>query len=199
MLTSRAGTDYTPESLCLQSRMVKLSCAGILACTFAIVPAATVKPSAARPAGAEARASRAFDKAAKEGPAALRGFLYQMPKGADLHSHLAGAIYAESFIRAAGEDGLCVDTATLSFVKPMAQTRSLPPQPVCGEGRVRADGVPRDQHLYDQLIDAFSMRTFVPVTGASGHDHFFDSFGKFEGTSHAHLGEWLDEVASRAA
>ena len=35
-----------------------------------------------------------------------------------------------------------------------------------------------DQNLYDALVDAFSMRSFVPSAGVSGHDHFFDTFGK---------------------
>ena len=43
------------------------------------------------------------------------------------------------------------------------------------------------------------MRSFVPVTGTSGHDHFFDSFNRFHGTSERHKGEWLYEVATRAA
>ncbi len=43
------------------------------------------------------------------------------------------------------------------------------------------------------------MRSFVPTTGTNGHDHFFDTFGKFEGTANRHSGEWLDEIASRAA
>ena len=42
------------------------------------------------------------------------------------------------------------------------------------------------------------MRTFVPVTGESGHDHFFDTFGRF-GDDKRFTGEWIDEVASRAA
>lgn len=121
-----------------------------------------------------------------------------MPKGADLHYHLSGGIYAESFLRVAGQDGLCVDTSALAFVKPAAQTRSIPPQPVCGEGRVRADSVSKDQHLYDALINSFSMRTFVPVSGKSGHDQFFDTFDRFRAADH-HTGEWLDEVATRAA
>ena len=141
--------------------------------------AAIAAPKSAPASNAEARTAQALGEAAKTGTAALRGFLYAMPKGADLHMHLTGAIYAESFIRAAGEDGLCVDTTTLAFVKPIAETRSLPPQPVCGEGRVRADSVTKDQHLDDQLIDSFSIRTFVPVAANSGHDHFFDSFAKF--------------------
>ena len=68
--------------------------------------------------GGEARAARAYQAAAQHGPLALRAFLAQFPKGADLHVHLSGAVYAESFIRDAGEDGLCVDPAALSFAKP---------------------------------------------------------------------------------
>jgi adenosine deaminase len=48
-------------------------------------------------------------------------------------------------------------------------------------------------------VDAFSMRGFVASPGVTAHDHFFDAFGKFGGTGHRHLGEWIDEVASRAA
>jgi adenosine deaminase len=140
---------------------------------------------------AEMRAERALQDARKQGPLAVHAFFAAMPKGSDLHVHLSGAVYAESWIRAAGEDGLCVDPQSLSFTKPA--------QGECGNGRVSAKSVPDDQHLYDELIDAFSMRTFVPTTGTSGHDHFFDTFDKFSGTSKSHTGEWLDEVATRAA
>ncbi len=50
-------------------------------------------------------------------PLALRAWLLKMPKGADLHMHLSGAVYAETFIRDAAEDNLCVDTAKLAFVR----------------------------------------------------------------------------------
>ncbi len=140
---------------------------------------------------AEARTARALEEARKQGPAALRAFMYQMPKGADLHVHLSGAIYAESFIRAAGEDGLCVDTALLAFTKPSGGT--------CKEGDEPAVSVPKEQKLYDALIDSFSMRSFVPKTGDSGHDHFFNTFDKFGGTDKRHVSEWVDEVATRAA
>ncbi len=70
---------------------------------------------------------------------------------------------------------------------------------MCRDGKVPASKAFTDQNLYDALIDAFSMRSFVPFTGTSGHDHFFDTFGKFGGTNHRHAGEWLDEIAARAA
>ena len=138
--------------------------------------------------------------AARKNPLALRNFLKGMPKGADLHSHLSGAVYAESFIRAAVEDGLCVDPETNSFAKPQAVNEStLPRQPVCGDGKVPASQALKDQHLYDALVNAFSMRGWAPGSGVSGHDHFFDTFAKFGGTDVLHIGEWVDEVATRAA
>ena len=167
-----------------------------------LVPPKAAAPSAA---GAEARTAKAIEDARKQGPLALRAFLYRMPKGADLHSHLSGAIYAESWIRVAGEDNLCVDTKIPAFVRPDAgQYKGTDDQDkhfvaICKAGQVAASEVPKNQHLYDDLIDAFSMRTFVPVTADSGHDHFFDTFDKFGGTDKRHMGEWLDEVATRAA
>ena len=136
----------------------------------------------------ETRAARAYQEAVKAGPLALHAFLAGFPKGADLHVHLVGAVYAESFIRAAGEDGLCVDPTALSFAKPPCQGRLVP-----------AAELPANQELYDRLVDAFSMRSFVPTSGISGHDQFFATFEHFAGLSKRHTGEWVDEVASRAA
>jgi adenosine deaminase len=138
-------------------------------------------------------------KAARENPLQLRRFLLNMPKGGDLHNHLSGAVYAESWIRAAAEDHLCVDLARLAFAKPLASSENGTEQPACGEGKVPAATAYKDQHLFDALVDAFSMRGFVPSPGVTGHDHFFDAFRKFGGTDHRHLGEWVAEVATRAA
>ncbi len=138
-------------------------------------------------------------QAARQNPLQLRHFLLAMPKGGDLHNHLSGAVYAESWIRAAAEDHLCVDVAKMAFSKPQPASESGAEQPVCWEGKVPAATAYKDHHLFDALVDAFSMRGFVPSPGVTGHDHFFDTFGKFGGTDHRHLGEWIDEVATRAA
>jgi adenosine deaminase len=148
----------------------------------------SARPANAPAAGPEARAARAYQAAALNGPLALRGFLADFPKGADLHVHLSGAVYAENFIRAAGEDGLCVDPGALSFAKPPCEGKLVP-----------AATVPANQDLYDRLVDAFSMRSFVPTAGYSGHDQFFATFARFGGLGKRHAGEWVDEVASRAA
>src|SRR6267143_3746714 len=186
------------------ARAFRLGVALLLLWSPSVYAQAARRTAAAR-ATPDQRAARAFE-AARADPLDLHAFLVRMPKGADLHYHLSGGIYAESFIRVAAEEGLCVDLASHSFVRPAAAAQSEPSPPVCGDGRVAATKAFADQNLYDALIDAFSMRSFVPTTGISGHDHFFDAFGKFydalfgdNATSRRHSGEWLDEIAARAA
>jgi adenosine deaminase len=160
--------------------------------------ASATKTAAIAATPREQRAVRAFNTA-KQSPLELNAFLTRMPKGGDLHMHLSGSVYAETFLKDAAADLLCVDQKTMSFFKPKATTRSLPPQPVCGEGNVRAESAFSDQKLYDALIDSFSMRSFVPSAGISGHDQFFATFNRFNGIDKSHTGEWLDEVATRAS
>ncbi|HTD56653.1 MAG TPA: hypothetical protein VK670_14785 [Silvibacterium sp.] len=202
---------HRPTAPFLMVSLFALSVSALAQKPAAAKPAPVQKPAAPKPgfitssSTAEARAARAFEEARKQGPLTLRAFLFRMPKGADLHNHLSGAIYAESWIRAAGEDHLCVDTKTLAFIRPEAgQYKGDDDQgknfvPICKTGQVAAIDVPRNQHLYDDLIDSFSMRTFVPITAESGHDQFFVTFDRFGGTDKKHMGEWLDEVATRAA
>ena len=108
----------------------------------------------------------------RKSPLELYAFLYAMPKGADLHNHLSGAIYAESFLEAAVEEHLCVDRTALALVPPPA------PGPACAPGQVDAAATQTDNTLRNALIDSFSMRNFVPGK-QSAHDHFFDTFDKF--------------------
>jgi len=115
-----------------------------------------------------------------------------MPKGGDLHMHLNGAVYAETLIKDAGEDGLCIDTQSLTLVEPQAD-RS------CTSVQIPAVGIPSNQVLYSKLIDAFSIRSFVPYAGFSSHDQFFATFARFARIHASHSGEWLAEVANRAA
>jgi adenosine deaminase len=171
-----------------------------LCCLVPAVRGQAPQPPLAAPTAAEHRVSIAMDQARKQGPLALHAFLHAMPKGGDLHNHLSGAVYAETWLRDAAEDNLCVDPANMAFTKPLAvPSGGSPHPPQCNPGSVPASDAPNDQHLYDELVDAFSMRTFVPTSGDSGHDHFFNAFAHFAGVSKSHTPEWLDEVASRAA
>lgn len=132
------------------------------------------------------RAPRAFE-AVRDNPVALRAFLERFPKGADLHNHLSGAVYAESYIGWAAEDGLCVTPA-------LALTRACE-----APNRPAADAL-RSQLFYDSLVRSFSMRDFVPVPDMpSGHAQFFTSFGRFGAVTNPRTGDMLAEVADRNA
>ena len=64
---------------------------------------------------AEQRTARHFESLRKT-PPQLLAFLLAMPKGGDLHNHLSGAIYAESYIQWASESGLCINTTTMALL-----------------------------------------------------------------------------------
>ena len=166
-------------------------------CVFAQQPAVPLSKPDSQTAHAtaatrnEQRATAAFLAAAKAGPLPLHALLARMPKGADLHMHLSGAVYAETFLREAAEDGLCIDPARLALLKPNAGA--------CPAGDLPAAAVFKDQHLYDGMVDSVSMRAFVPTPGVTGHDQFFATFDRLHGIDKSHTGEQLDEIATRAA
>jgi hypothetical protein len=125
----------------------------------------------------------------RDQPGLLYAFLRQMPKGGDLHSHLSGAVYAESMVRWAAEDGLCIDAKTFQAISPPCDAHA---------GRPEAKQAFKDPDLYRSIIDAWSMRNWR-YSGQNGHDHFFDTFQKFDMTTKKRRGDMLAEVAGRAA
>jgi adenosine deaminase len=151
--------------------------------------AATASPQ--RPASSaaetpEQKTARLMDSVKSNGPS-LYAFLKQMPKGTDLHNHLTGAAYAETYARFAAESHLCLEVRTMTLMQ-------LP----CKDGQVDAAQSLTDPVLYRQMIDAWSMRGWNRMA-ESGHDHFFDTFYRFHAAAHGHNGELLAEVVSRAA
>ena len=125
-------------------------------------------------------------------PELLLPFLQAMPKGGDLHVHLYGAIYAESMIDWASENALCVDRSTSKLIHAACDSC----EPYRNKPSVRC--AYQDHILYDQLVDAWSMRNWHAAE-ESGHDHFFATFDKFGPAFEKHVGDALAEVASRAA
>jgi adenosine deaminase len=128
-----------------------------------------------------------------QNPELLLPFLRAMPKGGDLHNHLAGAIYAENWIDYAAQDNLCADRSTSTLLPPPCDTSCAK---YVNNPAVRC--AYEDQVLYNQLIDAWSMRNWTRGED-SGHDHFFAAFHKFELASVTSIGKQLAEVAARAA
>jgi adenosine deaminase len=148
-----------------------------LACLVLLLSACASSPVATGD-----QAVQRFD-AARQSPPKLRAFLYRMPKGGDLHSHLSGAAYAEALIEAGSASGVCIDTAR-SAVAP------------CGRATRKIADALRDTDFRRALVDSWSMRGFVPSSGVTGHDHFFGTFSKFGGA--AGMGEMAADVVDRA-
>ena len=168
-------------------------CANMLGTIRAVFPLVFLLSTFGSAQSAEQRTSNYFDSIRKS-PPLLEAFLREMPKGGDLHNHLSGAIYAESYLQYAINDKLCFDRKALGFAQPPCdQAQDKPP----------AETALADPLVYRVIIGALSMRDFHPYSepgiSESGEDHFFATFGRFSLVSHTHTGEMLAEVASRAA
>jgi adenosine deaminase len=149
---------------------------------------ACTAPTAAPPAPPDNEARTAsYLQQIRDRPPYLDAFLRRMPKGGDLHNHNSGAIYAESYLRWAADDGLCIDLSKLALARPPCRAPSMVP----------AVEVNRDPELHGRMIDSLSMRGFLPVA-ESGHDHFFATFSKFGATQDNRFGDMLAEIADRA-
>src|ERR1700683_2818380 len=139
----------------------------------------------------EQRTAHYLDSVRKQ-PPLLLAFVHDLPKGGDLHNHLDGAIYAEDFVDFAVDGGLCVDRTSSRLIAPPCDTScegyTAKPAARCSYG---------DHVLYNQIIDAWSMRNWKPGD-ESGHDHFFATFDKFGLGSHLHAAEAVATVMSRA-
>jgi adenosine deaminase len=97
----------------------------------------------------------------------LTAFARAMPKGGELHNHLSGAIFAETWLDWSIEYGLCVDVKALAIVPPC--------QP--GGDLKTAAAVKADEALRSALIDSLSVR-HPGFMDRSGHDQFFTAFGR---------------------
>lgn len=150
--------------------------------------AALALPAALPAQAAHEAATARYMESVRGDPAALGIFLREMPKGGDLHSHLSGAVYAESYLRWAAEDALCVSVPARAI-----QTRACP---VSADSLRPAAQIADTSALYNTLVDAFSMRHWTPEAG-SGHAQFFGTFGRFNSTDRR-TGDGLAEVQQRA-
>ncbi|HET6232674.1 MAG TPA: hypothetical protein VFE05_21545 [Longimicrobiaceae bacterium] len=174
----------TPGSTLRRIRAAAGVAAALGTLAFRAAPA-----SAQAAASDEARTAR-YMAAVRGSTPQLTAFLREMPKGGDLHMHLSGAVYAETYIRWASEGNLCVRTASMSLTGPVPCDTAA--------GLVPAASALRSSTLYGQLIDAWSMRNWNAAR-KNGHDQFFDTFGKFGAATDGRTGDMVAEVAQRAA
>jgi adenosine deaminase len=146
---------------------------GMNATLLALVLAMSQAPASVAASREDARLDAQFAQAAGNG-ALLRLLLQQFPKGADLHRHSEGAIYAEDFIDwAADRDGCFVVDSQALAQGPCNEPASVP---LTGLGA-------RDIARYNQAVDALSMGRHDEDAGedaVSGHERFFRTFRRFD-------------------
>ena len=119
----------------------------------------------------------------------LRQFFAQMPKGGDLHNHLTGSAYAETYFRLAAEDRLWVDMTTGKLYQEK------------DSGLIQLSPDMKNLHNTRMaLIDKWSIRNFNPEKFSLGPDeYFFGTFGLFGAVTGKHNAELLRELRERAA
>lgn len=123
----------------------------------------------------------------KKDPNALYEFFKKMPKGGELHYHVAGGPFPETMLSIAAEDNYCLNTETFAVSKSNAPCQG-----------VNTQDLAKQPFLYAQTVRSWSMKDFIP--GAeSGHDHFFNSFAKFIPIVNDHEAELIAEIIQRAA
>jgi len=108
----------------------------------------------------------------------LIAFLYNFPKGADLHNHASGAAYVENFLKLAAKKGYYYDKNKLKIVKS--------PDAVDGNYISVKELINNDKEL-KKYLDIVSMRGWHKNT-MSGSEHFFRTF------QHLGFGELENEV-----
>lgn len=113
-----------------------------------------------------------------------------LPKGGDIHSHLKGAIYAETWLEWAVEDGLCADMSVPAL-------RFKESENCADSGWLDAADAQAVEDHRRSLINALSTRSYVPTNGWSGHNQFFGTFAKIVARPDR-LGDQLAAVAERA-
>ncbi|ALN60790.1 adenosine/AMP deaminase [Lysobacter enzymogenes] len=141
---------------------------------------------------AEAATAAYFERIRAQ-PPQLRALLQAMPKGGDLHSHLSGAVYAEDYLRWAGEDGLCL----------LRENAHLAEPPCAAPARATvAEAARSDLPLYGRAIDAMSVRGYERGGGdplLPVHQRFFSAFDRFRPVSRRRVADMLAAVRAIAA
>lgn len=127
-------------------------------------------------------------------------FLTQMPKGADLHHHYSGSIYAEQYLGWVDKQGYCVDVQTYQIEtrqdKVAAQRALAPKDRTClSSGEMLANDT-----AFRELLQRWSVKDFGNHGAIQPPPdlRFFQTFIYFGPVSHTNLNEGLLTLKKRA-
>ena len=123
----------------------------------------------------------------KNSPKELYSFLEGMPKGGELHYHLAGGASPELMIHLAKNAAYCFNTTTDTIYKDKCDGPSL-------------KKLKLGSKLYNKILKAWSLKDFKKDSEQeTKHDHFFASFFKFYPVIADYSSELLASVIKNAA
>ena len=123
----------------------------------------------------------------KGDPNALYAFFKIMPKGGELHYHLAGGPYPETMLLLASKGDYCLNPETFAISKNAYSCDG-----------VKTNDLLNQPELYQQVVKDWSMKDFTPGK-ESRHDHFFNGFIKYMPIVFDYRPELIADIMQRAA
>ena len=106
-------------------------------------------------------------KTIRTNPKALYAFFKAMPKGGELHYHFDGSSPPETMLEVATHGNYCLNPSSQTFKHYKHVCHGITIQDLL-----------HNKSRYDQTIEAWSMKKFVPTGHQSRLDHFFAVFAK---------------------
>jgi adenosine deaminase len=132
--------------------------------------------------------------------AELTLFFSQMPKGADLHHHYSGAIYAETYVDWLDKQGWCVNKNTYRIETDKAVVDAERARPPAARNCLSTAEVYADDAVWRELLQRWSSKDFNNhgALQAPPDRQFFQTFGYFGPVSNVNFHEGLVEIKERA-
>ncbi|WP_291725179.1 adenosine deaminase [Bernardetia sp.] len=125
--------------------------------------------------------------------ARLRQFLSKMPKGADLHHHYSGSVYAETYLEYVEKNNLWINKNSFAI-----SDKQVPRGERSEWSRVsslKTDGYWSDIKV--KIIGSWS-KLYFDYVSCPNDEHFFSTFDKFSIPETATFNEGLQEIKQRA-
>ena len=171
----------------------------LIALAFA-APAAVQAAPAAGNADITARHFAALVSGPAPKTAELTMFFNMMPKGADLHHHYSGSIYAEQYLEWVDKLGYCIDKSTWSVQTAKAVIDAERAKPAGQRGCVSAAELATDPLAYRSLMHKWSVMDFYNHTENQLPPDlaFFTTFLRFDGVASTNGNDGQKRLKERA-
>ena len=173
---------------------------GCLIIAIAVAGAAHAKGPAGFNEAATARHLASLVAGAEPKTAELTMFFSQMPKGADLHHHYSGSIYAEQYVQWLDPLNYCVNMNTYRIetkkeVVDAERAKSALERTCLGTKEVLADDA-----MYRELLQRWSSKDFDNhgAIKPPPDRQFFQTFSYFGAVSNQNFAQGLQELKKRA-